>query len=159
MSGRVADSDAIKSGETVDFDLMNLTENYGEGANAMKISAEHKVRGRGRPRVKDEDEMSLSELEEMEEREKGKKAPERSGMSSEMSRFLATLPARERERMRRQRQLFKTSKRKGKVEIAKHREGERHDYPAMEAQELRERVLGASLFPNLYNKHNLLVSM
>ena len=103
--------------------------------------------------------MSLSELEEMEEAKEGKKRPERAGMSSEMSRFLATLPARERERMRYQRQLFKTNKRKGKVEIAKHKEGETHEYPAMEAQELREHILGASLFPNLYNRKNLLVSM
>lgn len=155
------DSDAIKSGEIVDFELMNLTENYGEGASAMKISAEHKIRGGRIRRARDEDEMSLSELEEMEEEEakKGKKAPERAGMSREMSRFLATLPARERERMRRQRELFKGGKRKGKLEIAKHKEGESHDYPAMEAQELRERVLGASLFPNLYNRKNLLMSM
>lgn len=157
MSGRVIDSDAVKSGEIVDFDLMDLTENYGQGANAARMAAQHTVRS-GRMRRKEDDEMSLSELEEMEEAKGKPKASERMGVSSEFSRFLATLPARERERMRYQRQLFKTGKRKGKLEIAKNKEGDKHEYPAMEAQELREHILGASLFPNLYN-HSNLVSM
>lgn len=152
------DSDRVKSGEVVDFDLMNLTENFGEGANAMRMSAEHKVRGGG-IREKEDDEMSLSEEEEMRER---KRLPDRMGMSKGLSTYLAKLPASEREKMRREKDsTFEGGgRRRGKkLEIARHKEGESHTYPAENADALRKDILGMSLFPNLYNKKNLLMSM
>ena len=156
------DSDRVKHGELVDFDLMNLTENYGEGRSAMKMSAEHKVRKDEERRMRDDDEMSLSEKEEEKEKEKGKRIPDRPGMSRGLTKYLAKLPASQRERMRRQaEQPFSSMgrKRSKKLEIAKHREGETHMYPAEDADKLRKEVLSVSLFPNLYNKQNLLVSM
>lgn len=158
MSGRVMDSDRVKHGEILDMDLMNLTENYGEGASAMRMAGEYKERRRQMGRKPREE---MSESEEEERHVLRKKLPEEMpGQTEQMNKYLARLPERHKEKMRMEEgRLFDGGRRKGKVEVARHKEGESHMYPAADADKLRREVLSVSLFPNLYNKKNLLMSM
>lgn len=163
MSGRLTDSNRVKHGEIVDADLMELTENYGEGATSMKLASEYKVRRDMEKKMGVAEESSDEEEEKkpmessMEKKEKGKETP---GRSEAFSKYLAKLPGREAKMMKERDAVFGGRGRRGrKLEIAKHKEGERHEYPAEDAMKLRKEVLSVSLFPNLYNRTNLLHAM
>ena len=155
MSGRVVDSDRIKHGEIVAPDLMDLTENYGEDANAMRISSEYKNRRRMRKELAGED--TSSDEDEKPHRILKKETP---GQSESLSKYLEKLPEREKRMMKYRESAFEGGgRRKRKVEMGKNTEGDSHMYPAKDALKLRKEVLGLSLFPNLYNKNTLLAGM
>ena len=157
MSGRLTDSNRVKHGEIVDADLMELTENYGEGATSMKLASEYKVRRDMEKQMGVAEESSDEEKPMEKKEEKGKETP---GRSEAFSKYLAKLPGREAKMMKERDAVFGGRGRRGrKLEIAKHKEGERHEYPAEDAMKLRKEVLSVSLFPNLYNRTNLLHAM
>ena len=150
MSGRLVANDRVKAGEIVDASLMELTENFTSKGNAKRLSSEHTER----VRMEKENgvESSLPKKEEP-----GKETP---GRSEAFSKYLADLPKKEEEKMKeREQRLFSTGRRKGKLRISAERESDTHDYPAEDAMKLRREVLGMSLFPNLYNRSNLLKAM
>lgn len=153
MSGRVANSDRTKKGELVSAELMSLTKDQGgEASNPARITSEYKVR---------KSEMA-GEAESSDEEETRKRFvdPETPGRSKDLSKYLAKLPSREKAMMESRSEPFSGRGRRGrKLEIAKHKEGDTHEYPAKDADALRKEILSVSLFPNLYNRSTLLRGM
>ena len=85
---------------------------------------------------------------------------ERMGMSAELGGYLEELPKREAEKRERRSEPFPSryGKKTGQLGVPDFK-APPHKYPAEHVDTLRKEVLSVSLFPNLYNRSNLLKAM
>ena len=85
---------------------------------------------------------------------------ERKGMSAELGGYLEELPKREAEKRERRSEPFPSryGKKTGQLGVPDFK-APPHKYPAEHVDTLRKEVLSVSLFPNLYNRSNLLKAM
>ena len=129
--------------------------------NSARISSEFTEGNRRRADIEGRLDKVLARLSRLTEEPRARpEVAEKAGQTKEYTASLMRMEERLKEKAREQRYIDARGLKQRQPGMGRGpTEGERHVYPVEEASKLRAEILSKSLFPNLYNRANLMSAM